>query len=390
MNDIRSELESQGLMFPDFKRSNVELAKEIARGNGSLIGKCGEKLFFLVIDALGYDLLEKAIARSAVLRNSLERAEIRKISTVFPSFTPTVFTSIDSGLTPAEHGIIGSPLPIKEYGTFQDIFGASWWPAANNSSDTTSMQPLFPSPYTVLKMAKRKGFYYLQDESIIQKTKDAEALKRINTLFYISQDDFLFQARSLLKSARLVYAYLGEIDHIQHVYTKGTRHGFAVAVLGLERLAEKLIPQLKSSGWKLVITADHGQISVRKSDMLLIGPRSRLMQDLSMPPWGAESAVFFEVAESRQKSFEDQFERLLGKKFLLFNSEEAIRSGLFGKPSTKPWLRYRFGTHIAISKGAYTLKYLKPGMQPQPMRFDVRGHHGGMTKEEMEVPLLIA
>ncbi|MGC8676518.1 MAG: alkaline phosphatase family protein, partial [Candidatus Micrarchaeia archaeon] len=373
--------------FPDFRRSNVEVAKEVAKGGGSLIGKADEKLFFLVIDALGYDLLEKAMTKSAVLRDSLKNAELKKISTLFPSFTPTLFTSIDSGLLPSQHGIIGSPLPVKEYGTFQDIFGMSWWPVASKTADSASARAMFPNPNTVLRMARNKGFYYLQHEEILRKTKDADAMKRIKALPYISQDDFVFQARSLLKSAKMVYAYIGDIDHAQHVYTKSTVHGFEIVVYGLERIAEKLIQQMKDYGWKLIITADHGQVSMRTSDVVHIGPRSNLMQDLSMPPWGTESTVFFEVTETRQKSFEAQFDRQFGKKFLLYASSEVIKSGLFGKNSVKPWLRYRFGTHVAISKGAYTMKYLKPGAQP--LLFDVHGHHGGMTKEEMEVPLLM-
>ncbi|MGC8496228.1 MAG: hypothetical protein ACP5MX_03425, partial [Candidatus Micrarchaeia archaeon] len=122
-------------------------------------------------------------------------------------------------------------------------------------------------------------------------------------------------------------------------------------------------------------------------DVVHIGPNSKLMQYVSMPPWGSESAMFFEVADTKQKRFEEYFDTLMGKKFLLYGSEEAIKAGLFGKRKTDEWLRYRFGTHIAISKGNYIMTYAKPGVQHR--KFGARGHHGGMTKEEMEVPLII-
>ena len=263
----------------------------------------------------------------------------------------------------------------------------NWWPTTEELARKREMRPLFPSPSIVLSMARKRGFYYLQSKEVMRKTKNADALKRINTLSYISQDDFIFQAKTLLKSARLVYAYIADIDHAQHVYTKSTRHGLEVVINSLERIAEKLVPYAERAGWELITTSDHGQVSMRTNDMTLIGPNSRLMRDLSMQPWGTDSTVFFEVTETRQKSFEARFNRLFGKKFFLYESEEAIKAGLFGKKMVDRWLRYRFGTHVAISKGRYAMKYIKPGMQHT--KFRVRGHHGGMTKEEMEVPLII-
>ncbi|MGC9157118.1 MAG: alkaline phosphatase family protein [Candidatus Micrarchaeia archaeon] len=381
MGSIRSELESAGLVFPDFRRSNVEVAKEVAKGDGALIGNGRSKLFFLTIDALGYDLLEKAVAKSRLLKSVFGKGSLERISTVFPSFTPTVFTSIDSGLLPSEHGIIGSPLPIKEYGALRDIFGVSWWPAANEDSVV-----LFPQPKTVLQMAKHKGFFYLQDEKIVRKSEKADAMKSIRVLPYISQDDFVFQARKLAKTARLVYAYIWELDHVQHVYTKTAKQGFEVVTYLLERLAEKVIPYLKEEGWRIVITSDHGQLSTKRKDAIFLGPNSKIMQDLAMPPWGTESTMFFEVTESREKSFETRFGQHFGNRFLLYDSEEAIRSGLFGRSYVKPALRYRFGTYVAISKGGYTFRYVPPGSTIG--KFGL-GHHGGLTKEEMQIPLLI-
>ncbi|MEM3215851.1 MAG: alkaline phosphatase family protein, partial [Candidatus Micrarchaeaceae archaeon] len=377
----------EGLLFPNFRNSNIELAKQLAKGTGSMIGRHKKKRFFLVIDALGYDLLLRALDKSKVLRDAFSLASIEKISTVFPSFTPTVFTSIDSGLTPAEHGIVGSPLPIKEYGTFQDVFSLRWWPSSEEFKGESNAPPIFPSPKTVLQMAQNRGFCYLQDEDIIKKNKDSDAFKRIKSFAYISPDDFIIQAKSLLKEYSLVYAYQGYVDHAQHIYTKDTDHGFEVIVWGLERLAEKLVPYLKEQGWELVITSDHGQISTSKKDFTVLNSKSKLIRYLSAPPWGTESLNFFQVNEADSAKFEKQFESTCGKKFLLYDSEEAIKSGLFGKARIKEGLRYRFGTHVAVSKGRWQLKYLKPGVQlPE---FKIHGHHGGLTKEEMEIPLLI-
>src|SRR5258708_16400621 len=57
----------------------------------------------LVIDGLGWRIIE----RNRALLPELSSMEGGSITTVVPSTTPSVLTSITTSLTPAEHGIIG-------------------------------------------------------------------------------------------------------------------------------------------------------------------------------------------------------------------------------------------------------------------------------------------
>ena len=389
MSSLRSDLEKEGFSLPEISKSNLEVAKEVAEGQGNLIGKYKAKRFFLIIDGLGYDLLNMVIKKSPMLSKFFSDAKIEKLKTMFPSFTPSVMTSIDSGLTIAEHGIVGSPIPMKEYGNMLDVFSVPWGPTVDEVLGKTDKYAVFPEMHTLVKMSKLKGFLYLQHEGILNKGRNLNALRAINYSKYISMDDMIIQALKAIKqeSIKTIYSYIDYVDHAQHVYTKSTYDGLEITKYALERLAEKLIPMLKQRGWEIVITSDHGQGSFNEKDLRKISPQSKVMENLTTYPWGTHRSMFFNVVDGKDKLFEDEFQRSYGKSAYLANSEEAIKSGLFGKSHVSNWLRYRFGTHIAIAKGSSFLYYKYPDKKEYEKK--IFGHHGGMSKGEMEIPLLV-
>ncbi len=390
MNGIKSDLIDKGFAFPDYENSNMELAKEVAEGHGKLIGGKKKRRFLIFMDGLGYDLLKSAISNSKQLKKLSSEMQIEKISTVFPSFTPSVFTSIDSGKTPAEHGIIGSPLPIREYGAMKDMFSLPWSPSLDEISGQSETKPIFPVPDTLLKMGSKKDFIYMQFEQVVRKNEQTYVYSKINYTGYISFDDFIFQSIDIAESDQYntVYAYIPDIDHAQHMYTKTSRLGLGITQLMIERLMEKLLPKLKDNGWELIISSDHGQVSSKREDTIDLDAKSEILKYLRNSPWGTDRMMLFDAAEGLEDKFEKEFNKEFSKNFVLYDSDEAIKSGLFGSTKVDDSLRYRFGTHIAIGKHNSLFHYRYPG--GKLWTSELSGHHGGLSKEEMEIPLLKA
>jgi hypothetical protein len=162
----------------------------------------------------------------------------------------------------------------------------------------------------------------------------------------------------------------------------------------IERLMEKLLPKLKDNGWELLISSDHGQISANYKEVNRLSPKSEAMKYLRNEPWGSNRSTFFDAAEGLSDKFEKSFNKEFGKNLILYDSDEAIKSGLFGSTKVSDSLRYRFGTHIAIPKGNNILYYKYPGGKDYIGGKEgdtyLSGHHGGLSKEEMEIPSLKA
>ena len=99
-------------MFVDYHNSIVNLACSIleyfgAESEHSTLKDVDELLKYkyknvviLLLDGLGVDALQYHLSENSFFRKNL----IKEYSTVFPPTTTSATTSIESGLTPLEHG----------------------------------------------------------------------------------------------------------------------------------------------------------------------------------------------------------------------------------------------------------------------------------------------
>src|SRR5271157_980581 len=111
MRSLISEFRENGFIVPDFKNSNLAVLKEALYCKGSRTGD-KEKKIFLVLDGLGYDLIKEFVSDRRG-EGFFEGAKVGRLTTLFPSTTTAVLTSFETGVTPAEHGIIGWTVFVK-------------------------------------------------------------------------------------------------------------------------------------------------------------------------------------------------------------------------------------------------------------------------------------
>ncbi|MBW2090764.1 MAG: hypothetical protein JRI34_01390, partial [Deltaproteobacteria bacterium] len=74
-----------------------------------------------------------------------------------------------------------------------------------------------------------------------------------------------------------------------------------------------------------------------------------------------------------------------GDHFALLSPEEAERLELLGPGDLSPVTRRRLGTFIGIASNP-SLFYIRTSQKKGP---EIIGHHGGLSSEEMYVPLIL-
>ncbi|MBO3804082.1 MAG: alkaline phosphatase family protein, partial [Candidatus Brockarchaeota archaeon] len=84
-------------------------------------------VILFIVDALGYNLLARTKEIGTLLDSAFPERRARRsfLTSVFPSTTSAALTSISTGLTPAEHGMLGYNLFLKELGSVVNMITLS-------------------------------------------------------------------------------------------------------------------------------------------------------------------------------------------------------------------------------------------------------------------------
>ena len=390
MASVLSELKDGGFILPDFKNSNFEASKQIGDGvRGGLVGKNPRKVF-LLLDGLGYNLLERVASKSRELKESMVKFDNRKVTTLFPSTTTNVLTSIYGGVTPAEHGAISTNLFIKEVGTIINcVYLTS---AMDPMGPKLKINPsdLYPKGKLMSDIkARGKKAVFLVPEHVVRSGLSIATFSEADLIPFVTFDDMIVKIAKLMDTGNIDYilAYFDTLDAMEHKYDPSSPEVEQSVYTMIQSISKILLGPAKENGFNIVITADHGHVKVTQEDNNIFTPKSEINDFLEVPLWGEPRAAFLAVKENKFGGFERYFENNLLKIGKLVKTDDAIKAGLFGSSKVSENIRYRFGTHIIIPNGNKCIQYLFPGMEEKP--FKSKGRHGGMSSDEMYVPILV-
>ncbi|MEX0751145.1 MAG: alkaline phosphatase family protein, partial [Dehalococcoidia bacterium] len=177
------------------------------------------------------------------------------------------------------------------------------------------------------------------------------------------------------------YLYVSDVDTAEHVY--GPRSSQVARSLDdVQTQIAELARRLDGRG-RVVVTADHGQLLVDAS--MTLHRDDPLVGLLSVPPTGDGRAPLFHVAEGQGDAFTRAFRERFGKDFALLQVDEAAAMGLFGPTALSAETHRRLGDFVGIATGGAALLY-----EPAPELATMPGHHGGLSPDEMRIPLISA
>ena len=334
----------------------------------------------LVIDGMGYEYLEKN-GTNSILTEHLHA----KMTSVFPSTTATGITTFLTGLAPQQHAVTGWFMLIKELGLVARILPFS--PRYGGSSigkigiDPTSVLDLEP-----IAMQLKAESHYLMPDYLTGSDYSAATSRGAKTHGCKSTDECLKKIKDILNAnsnRKFMYAYLPEFDSLCHEF--GTQsHEVLLYFQELNHLLVQLLDALKGSNATILITSDHGLIDTETMDRISLEEHPDLTKTLSLPLCGEPRVAYCYVHPARVKAFRDYVTAQLSDYCTLHKSSDLVRRHFFGLHKANPKLLDRIGDYILIMKDSYVLKDFIPG---ESAHF-LKANHGGVSKEEMYVPLI--
>jgi len=206
-----------------------------------------ERIVLLVIDGLGYEQLQ----RHAHIAPNLMSLVGGPITTIAPSTTASALTSLVTGASPAEHGIVGYRMDMGD----SIMNSLRWW------SDTRDLRKVHP-PATVQPIPPFVGMTIpVVSRAELEGSAFTEAhLRGSRPCGWRAASSIVAQCAKLISSGeKFVYAYYDGVDKIAHERGFGAYYDSEIAAT--DWLVGSLLNTLPS-GTTLAITADHGQVQV--------------------------------------------------------------------------------------------------------------------------------
>lgn len=206
-----------------------------------------DNILLLLVDGLGFDQFQSHLEHAphlATFRGS-------SITTVAPSTTATALTSLTTGATPLEHGIIGYRMAMDGV-----VMNTLRW-----GSDRADMRKMHPPD----RVQPVPPFVGISVPVLSRKELESSAFTHAHLrgsvpLGWRAMSSIVEQARKLFESGEsFVYAYYDGLDKIAHERGFGPYYEAELRVI--DWLVGELLESLPS-GTTIAVTADHGQVAV--------------------------------------------------------------------------------------------------------------------------------
>lgn len=369
------------IMLPDYNNSILNLTCSILKHFGvethhaglpqidKLLSGTWKNVVYLTLDGMGSEFLRRVMPRGSFLSSH----HAYDLSSVYPCTTTAATTSMLSGLSPIEHGWLGWNCWFKEYGRVVDLF---------LDRDSFCGFDVKPSPARELMpfkdIAELIGNLAVKDVNC-HKVMPPFAENGVNSFKQLAEK---IKADCELPGKNLVLAYWYEPDTLMHKdgpYSKSVLK----EMISIDQTLSSLFEQLKNT--LLIITADHGQVEI--SEEIFIDDHPEIMDCLILPPSLEVRASSFFVKPAHHSRFKSAFAEIAGENFILLSKEEIRGKGLLGPGEAHHKADDFIGDYLACAVGHTTLRFQS---KFDRSRFTFKGHHAGLTREEMIVPLILA
>lgn len=320
------------------------------------------QVVLLVIDGLGWNQLQPR----RHLAPTLASMSGGPITTVAPTTTATALTSITTGLTPGEHGLIGYRVDMGD-----TVMNVLRW--GNENGDlrkryvptlVQSCPPFMGASVPVLSKAELEGTGFTEAH-----------LSGVRPMGWRAASSIPVTIGAALRAGEpFVYAYYDGVDKIAH--ERGFGAYYDAELMAADALVARVIEQLPTDA-VLLVTADHGQVHVGDNTIQLADDVSRALHHQS----GEGRFRWLHARRGQEAGLAQACQQYTDVAWVV-TRERVLDEHWFGP---------RCNDDVVRRMGDVALVAREPVSFDDPLdggAFDLVCRHGSLTSDEMIVPLL--
>ena len=350
-----------------------------------------DRVLLVILDGLGYHRLAELAAEGA--RSDFDALAAPgmciPLTTVFPSTTVAALTTYSTGLAPAAHGMLGYRLYLREVSAVVNMIQLSVVGGRSEVPlpEAFAVDTLLPCPTVYERLADCGVDTHVLLPRGIAGSGLSRLLYRGASHIHptIGLSDMLALARQILNQARsrtVVTVYWPGLDSIAHPRGSQSEAYVAEAASVAAALRRELVGRVGRT--LLLLSSDHGFASMTASDYVPTTHFPKLHDRRLLFPVGEPRASYLFLRPDGGPAAKASPSPALEGDLLFVDADEALSLGLFGSGQIHPETRHRLGDLLVASTGRRGL------LHPYPDAPFLQGMHGGLTADEMIVPLLVS
>ena len=359
-----------------------------------------DKVVLILIDGFGYYQWLKYYKNNKFLKIFSQRGLVSPLTTVFPSTTAAAITTINTDLTPQEHGLPEWNVYYKEIDMIIDTL--PFRSLGDKEMDSLLKKKVNPkilfNKQTIYQKLKKNGIksFNFKNRNYVNSEYSKLCRKGSESASFIISSDLAVNLRKNLEKedGGYFFAYYDALDSIQHRYGPNTEQHEAeifVFLYSLKRELEKLKMNICKKT-TIIITADHGQINIDPKKTLYLNKYQKLVDSFQKSengkkilPTGSPRDVYLYIKPNKLDEIENYLSKKLQGKAEIMRSENALKLDLFGIGRIQKDFRDRIGNLLILPHKGHSIWY----EHIKGKRVKSMGHHGGLSREEMLVPFSV-
>ncbi|GHO66010.1 phosphodiesterase [Ktedonobacter sp. SOSP1-52] len=361
-----------------------------------------EQVVFLFVDGFGWHLFKRHAERYAFLTTAQASGVVSKLTSQFPSTTAAHVTCIHTGLEVGQSG-------VYEWHYYEPLVDNIISPLLfSYADDKVVRDTLKRASVPATAFFPRQTFYQsLQDEGVNSHIFQYQAytpstysdivFRGAQVHPYTTIQEALGGLADLLvqppTAPTYYFLYFDRIDTASHNYgpfSPQVEREIDVFMQQMEQFYQRVAS--RSPRTLLLLSADHGQTPVNPRTTYYLNERlPQLIRYLKtnhqgrlLIPAGSPRDMFLHVKEPYVDEVVTMLRQHLADKAEVYPVASLIAQQFFGLRAPSQTLLSRLGNVVILPYKHETVWWYEQGT------FDMhfQGHHGGLTPDEMEIPLL--
>lgn len=357
--------------------------------------RAARNLVLILADGVGGDFIERT-SQGGILH----RQRLATLTSVCPTTTACAIPTLMTGLPPAAHGLTGWHVYLEEIDAVTAVLplSARGFHLASGGSpidpDALFSYPKLyqrlPRPSHVVTPVRIAGSAFSRTHAAGATVHPYHPVEHpwLDKLpFCRRRRDFFGTLRRLCHEPgepRFIYGYWPDFDHIAH--GAGVDSPQAVAKFrDFEVRLEEFITDIRGTDTVVMVTADHGFIDSPAARQIHVADHVAFGALLARPICGERRFAYCYVKPGTAAEFEDYVSTVFAGRAEAWSREQLLDEAWLGPGPVNRQLHSRIGDYVLAMKEDWTLVDHVPDEKPIPMI----GVHGGLSRQEMLVPLCV-